>query len=405
MPSTLTQCELIDVSTMLKNYAQAAVAAGLPLAIWRMPNDKNIHLAVDYSGRLHPQKLDLEEASSGFAFQAFEGKEAFLLHNDFYFQSEKGILKQHTKSTDTELRKEGEQRFLAALAKVYHNKNQKTVYFVKPAPVSRSQRAHFERAVRQAVEAISENAFEKVVLSRNKTIMLSENYEWIDSFLAVSNAYPTAFVATVSAADFGTWLCATPEILVSMDKEGIFRTISLAGTQARNGLENLRQAAWSQKEIEEQAMVSRYIINCFKKIRLREFEEKGPRTVAAGNLIHLRTDFSVDTKATNFEALSTVMLELLHPTSAVCGMPKEAALDFIRKTEGYDRSFYSGYLGTVNIEQESHLFVHLRCLQLHEKEATLYAGGGITADSIPEKEWEETEMKCLTLASVFDNAQ
>ncbi len=148
-------------------------------------------------------------------------------------------------------------------------------------------------------------------------------------------------------------------------------------------------------------MVGRYIISCFKKIRVREYLEEGPKTVVAGNLMHLRSDFSVDTKTINFPELGTVMLELLHPTSAVCGMPKMEALAFIQQYEGYDREFYSGYLGPVNVGNETHLFVNLRCMKIQNNVATLYAGGGITEDSEPEKEWQETEMKCQTMLSVL----
>jgi isochorismate synthase len=101
-----------------------------------------------------------------------------------------------------------------------------------------------------------------------------------------------------------TWLCATPEILVSQDAEGIFKTISLAGTQSAilpdGHVVSSQDARWSQKEIEEQAFVSRYIIECFKKIRLREYIENGPKTIKAGNLLHLKTEYLVDTKALNF---------------------------------------------------------------------------------------------------------
>ena len=148
-------------------------------------------------------------------------------------------------------------------------------------------------------------------------------------------------------------------------------------------------------------MVSRYIVNCFKKIRLREYEEEGPKTVLAGNLMHLRTDFSVDTRAVNFPQLGTVMLDLLHPTSAVCGMPKAPALEFILRHETYRREFYSGYLGPINIDRATHLFVNLRCLQLREDKAILYAGAGVTAESVAEKEWLETEMKCQTMLRVL----
>src|SRR5690606_35800755 len=114
---------------------------------------------------------------------------------------------------------------------------------------------------------------------------------------------------------------------------------------------------WTQKEIEEQALVSRYIINNLKKIRLREFDELGPKTIVAGNVMHLKTEYTIDMKATNFPQLGTIMLQLLHPTSAVCGMPLEPSLEFLRKHEGYDREFYSGYLGPVHVNNAINLFV------------------------------------------------
>jgi isochorismate synthase len=148
-------------------------------------------------------------------------------------------------------------------------------------------------------------------------------------------------------------------------------------------------------------LVERYIISCFKKIRLREYDEYGPKTVVAGNLMHLKSEFTVDMKETNFPQLGTIMLRLLHPTSAVCGMPLEPALEFLNRHEGYNRSFYSGFLGPVNIDEQIHIFVNLRCMQLRQADAVLYAGAGVTSDSIPEKEWEETEMKMNTLMRVL----
>ena len=117
----------------------------------------------------------------------------------------------------------------------------------------------------------------------------------------------------------------------------------------------------------------------------------------AGNLLHLQTRFQVDSERINFPQMASVMLELLHPTSAVCGMPKDIAFDFIQKNEEYDRGFYSGYLGPVNINSITHLFVNLRSLKISGSQITLFAGCGITADSTPEKEWIETEMKLKTI--------
>jgi isochorismate synthase len=99
------------------------------------------------------------------------------------------------------------------------------------------------------------------------------------------------------------------------------------------------------------------------------------------------------------------MLSLLHPTSAVCGTPKEAAIDWIKQAEAHDREFYSGYLGPVNLNDEIYLFVNLRTVKVRKEtngySATYYAGCGITEDSDPEKEWEETEMKCQTLQRIL----
>ncbi|UOQ71783.1 chorismate-binding protein [Hymenobacter cellulosilyticus] len=174
-------------------------------------------------------------------------------------------------------------------------------------------------------------------------------------------------MSLVSAPGAGTWLGASPEVLVEVDEQGVFRTMALAGTQALAPGALPQHAIWRQKEIEEQALVARYIVSCFKQLRLREYEETGPRTVVAGQLLHLRTDFAVNLRQVPFPTLGTDMLRLLHPTSAVGGMPKQAALSFLQEHEGYDRAYYSGFLGPVNLPQAgvSRLFVNLRCLQLH----------------------------------------
>jgi isochorismate synthase len=201
--------------------------------------------------------------------------------------------------------------------------------------------------------------------------------------------------------DIGTWMGATPEVLVSVEDNNIFRTVALAGTLPYHEGINLRTVAWTQKEIAEQALVERYIISCFKKIRLREYDEYGPKTVVAGNVMHLRSDFTVDMKATGFPQLGSIMLQLLHPTSAVCGMPLDNALAFLKEHEDYERGFYAGFLGPVNFNNNINLFVNLRCMQLLDDTAILYAGAGVTIDSIPEKELEETEFKLNTLYNVI----
>ncbi len=259
----------------------------------------------------------------------------------------------------------------------------------------------YTNSVQTSIDAILKSDLNKVVPSKIKLHSLPANFSLAEAFVTLCSKYPTAFISVVSTKEFGTWLTATPELLINVNSEGVFETMALAGTQKNNPNKALHEVAWVDKDIEEQAMVSRYIINRFKEIRLRNFAEKGPMTVRAGNLNHLCTTFKVDTKATNFQNLGGVMLNLLHPTSAVCGMPKVTALNLLNKIELHDRKFYTGYLGPVNTHNETSLYVNLRCMELFKTKANLFAGAGVTAISTPENEWNETELKFNTLLNII----
>ena len=391
-----------------------AISYSYAAALWRLPKRTYKHLIVDVSGKVGRVKIDLEETQPAFAFSPFlnpDGTQTLLIKADIYFMfdADNQLTEDDCENGLVMGRDFNRSIFLEDdIEPIIQSKSSKTTQ--KPlVDSSDSTAAAYISSVRQAVEAIQNGQMQKVVLSRSKDIQLSDSLEIVDAFDKLCQAYPNAFVSAVYLPEEqAVWLGASPETLVSMNRDGIFRTISLAGTQSAydtdGQLVHPSEARWTQKEIEEQALVSRYIISCFKQIRLREFIEIGPKTVLAGNLMHLRTDYEVDTKAVNFPQLGTVMLDLLHPTSAVCGMPKVPALDFILQHEQNEREFYSGFLGPVNVQQETHLFVNLRTMKIQQQYARLFAGAGITEDSIPEKEWKETEMKCETLLSVvFDS--
>lgn len=274
-------------------------------------------------------------------------------------------------------------------------------YYTNGVEQHTTSKANYTASVQQGIDSILTSELVKVVPTKIKLHNLPPEFSLANAFVKLCDEYPSAFISIVSTKEFGTWLTATPELLISVDKEGVFETMALAGTQKYNTETAMHEVAWVDKDIEEQAMVSRYIINRFKEIRLREFTEKGPMTVRAGNLTHLCTTFKVDTKATDFHDLGGVMLNLLHPTSAVCGMPKEAALELIDKIESHDRKFYTGYLGPVNINNEIALYVNLRCMELFKDKTNLFAGAGVTAISDHEKEWNETELKFNTLLNII----
>ena len=400
LPSQLSS--LVDNAKLL--FA-AAIESSLPVAIWRLPNAHSFHLIIDLSQGQKSTKISFDKSQKGFVLNAFNSEDGqkHFINADLHFESQTKELKESFESQKKgSIEYENKLKLFQKYKELVTTPNQKTPFFVKEnVKHQHKQPEEYEKMVQKAVDCMKNDEFDKVVLSRSKAVDLKEDFDILTLFQNLSNRYSSAFVSLVSSPKTGTWMCASPEVLLSVDKDKIFRTIALAGTQSGEGLEDLSEALWRQKEIEEQAFVSRYIINCFKKIRLREFSERGPATVRAANLIHLRSDFSVDMKAVNFLELAEVMLELLHPTSAVCGMPKELATQFILENEGYFRDFYTGYLGTVNMSEESHIFVNLRCMQVLDNQAILYAGGGITKHSKPQKEWEETEMKFKTLLQVL----
>ena len=131
---------------------------------------------------------------------------------------------------------------------------------------------------------------------------------------------------------------------------------------------------------------------------ITEYSLQGPYTKKAGRLIHLRTDFSFPDNVAGKKL--TRLIRSLHPTSAICGMPMEKSLQFIQKLEKHNREYYAGYLGPIGIDDEMQLFVNLRCMKVLQNELVLFVGSGITSESNPEDEWDETEIKADTLLSI-----
>ncbi|MEM8893305.1 MAG: chorismate-binding protein [Bacteroidota bacterium] len=386
----------IQAEVQLHNLLAFASQSGLAFACWRLPNNSTTHAIIDTGGQLHKGKQSLESSAPGFLVSPFvnnERSEEVFLHADIHI-----ITQGKDSSINITLdpnRSVKANEFLNDVS--INNDRQQFKLDTSPKDVSPSDGHNsFLNFVAECVDAIHQGRFKKVVPSRFKDLKLDDSINPLVQFTKICDHYPASFASFISLPESGTWLGASPEVLVKMTGD-IFSTMALAGTQRITPDQDLRDVAWTQKEIEEQAMVSRYIINCFKKIRLREFEENGPRTIKAANLIHLLTEYEVDMAAVNFPQLGSVMVELLHPTSAVCGMPLEPAMEFLLSHEKHDRELYSGYLGPVNIENSTQLFVNLRCMRVYDHLVRAFVGAGVTEGSLPEKEWLETEYKSQTM--------
>jgi isochorismate synthase len=332
----------------------------LPFVIYKKPNDTNVIGIFQKNGTLF-EVNDFTE--KGFVFASFDGNKTVLIPE-----------------------KESE------IMSVVLNKSTADIPNNEYVLPNESDRNNFKNLVTKGIQAINNNEFKKVVLSRKETVDIVD-FDIVDAFEKLVHLYPSTFVYCFFHPKVGIWLGATPEQLLK-SKNNVFETIALAGTQKDNGS---NEVFWHKKEEEEQQFVTDYIIKILNEVASDVLVSQ-PYSIKAGMIWHIKTDIS---GVLNSDFGLQQVIQLLHPTPAVCGLPKEQSKAFILENESYDRTFYTGFLGELNMENKSDLFVNLRCMEICESQANLYMGCGITKDSIPEKEWEESINKSLTMKKVL----
>ena len=244
---------------------------------------------------------------------------------------------------------------------------------------------------------IVQGGCDKIVLSRTADVPLRPGTSPLSLFQRACKLYPHQCIALVDMPEVGTWLMATPEVLLASE-HGTCRTMALAGTQKAPGTYRFGdEVAWSAKNRREQRYVANYIHDLLQR-HASHVIQTPPHTTRAARLLRLCTDFRFNLPGGT--GLGT-LLEALHPTPAVCGMPKERAQQFILHNESEPRAYYSGFCGPLDMAGQTHLFVNLRCMNLRGDTCRLYAGGGIVAESKEEDEWNETELKLNTMRDVL----
>ncbi|OIP85137.1 MAG: hypothetical protein AUK44_00475 [Porphyromonadaceae bacterium CG2_30_38_12] len=252
--------------------------------------------------------------------------------------------------------------------------------------------------INEAKAAMQQGKLVKVVLSKVCTEHVPDNFNIAAMFERLCSKYTQAFVYLIQIPEMGCWLGATPEPLLTVE-QNTYRTVSLAGTQIATG-KAIHEYTWTSKEIEEQAIVTNFIAQSIADLGIENILQKGPINYQAGNLIHLQTIFEFRAKPSR--QLIPSLLKALHPTPSIGGLPRQEALSFIEKTEKHDRSYYTGLLGSLQANEESQIFVNLRCMQYTDNQLIFYSGAGITSSSIAENEWYETENKMQTLKQVLE---
>ncbi len=263
---------------------------------------------------------------------------------------------------------------------------------IKLHETSSEKKTHTD-LVENAIKYIDTQNLKKIVVSRKKEVDL-ERIDYLVIFERLFSLYPSAFRYVWFHPQTGFWCGATPEILLQT-KDLTFTTMALAGTKK---IVKDKKPHWTAKEILEQRFVKESILKILENVTTIVRASK-TYNHKAGQVVHLRTDITgvFNRHKTNLLSIT----KALHPTPAVCGTPRDEALRFIIKNEDYNREFYTGFLGNVCEESTcSDFFVNLRCMKITNNTVSFYAGGGITFDSNPLTEWEETQNKLQTMTEV-----
>ena len=351
----------------------------LPFVVYRKPNESEVKALLQKDSTLHITK---DFTQTGFVFAPFDDKEDAVLIP--FSKSEYSTID------------------VAIHARIGIHSISENNFF--------EDKEHHIDLVQKAIQKTDSGLFEKVVVSRQEAVTMEDSNP-LDTFKRLLKIYPTAFVYCWCHPKVGLWLGASPETLLRIEGNQ-FTTMALAGTQNYEGALDVE---WGNKEKEEQQLVTDFVVNSLEKT-VDSLNVSDVETIKAGNLLHLRTTLTgtLNLKQSNLKQL----LCNLHPTPAVCGQPKEMAMQFILENENYNREFYTGFLGELNMKQKisrnsnrenieniaysvvknvTNLYVNLRCMQFKNNEALIYVGGGITKDSVPEDEWQETVSKTLVM--------
>ncbi|MDR2414070.1 MAG: chorismate-binding protein [Odoribacteraceae bacterium] len=347
----------------------------IPFYSYRLPGSREVVFGAQLSGESHLfQGFERHQRGKGFLVTPFSPSSwsfPYFIRADISFTGE---------LTDA--------RAIAALREtVFHASPREC-----PAP-DPSYREYVERAG-ELLALIKREGLKKVVLSRAITTT-GASIETAPRFFERAGVYDHAFRFLFSLPGKGAWTGVSPELFLKYDRDG-FRTVALAGTLPVAGTP--LPVEWPLKEQEEQRIVDEYVAGVLATFFTRHLEREPPVTTRAGNVYHLCTRFYSDEQLPGSEI--DRLIAQLHPTPAVCGIPKKRAMQVIADMEWQERGYYGGLVGPVEHNGAFDLFVNIRSMELFAGAARLRAGGGITSLSNPVEEWEETCRKADTLLNI-----
>jgi len=267
---------------------------------------------------------------------------------------------------------------------------------------SAEEKSNWDKLINKAKDILKNNQSEKLVLSRQKIFSLSNQPDWNFIFEKLERKFPECYLFLSKSKD-SYFFGVSPEKFISVNN-GKIEVEAVAGSAPRskqkpedmsyeNGL------LVSTKNLKEHKYVSEFIINVLKEYSTNISSSDKQEIKKLDNIQHLITKVSAELKVKDklFE-----LIEALYPTPAVCGVPKNDAIEYIRQIENYDRGLYSGLIGWLDFEGNCDFSVTIRSALAKGKEITAYAGAGIVEDSNPDEEFIETQLKLKPILMLFN---
>ena len=297
---------------------------------------------------------------------------------------------------------------LAAAFKILSNSGNERIKLTDYSVISSNQhdlqiKESWNEKVNRALDEISKGIFQKIVLSRQVKLELSDVPTLPHLLSQLSEKYPLCYIFAYRS-NKSVFFGASPEKLAKIS-HGWIEADALAGSTPRGKTEEedirlANELLSSRKNLAEQNAVVEFIANSFTGFSEEINYSSKPIIRKLPNIQHLWTPIRAKLK-TNKTLFS--ILKEIHPTPAICGVPWNIALSSIKAMEDHRRGLFAGIIGWFNFESEGEFAVAIRSALLKEKELYAFAGCGIVNGSDPEEEFEETELKLKPIMSLFEN--
>ncbi|MCS7054319.1 MAG: isochorismate synthase [Ignavibacterium sp.] len=256
--------------------------------------------------------------------------------------------------------------------------------------------------VSEAIDLIKNGRLSKIVVSRKKQFKLLSEIDYSGLFETINKTYPDCFNFLIKSNN-SIFFGSTPELLVQLEKNR-FKSEALAGS-IRRGLNDYEDKYYSElllsdkKNLLEHQIVVDYLQSQLSNIVTNFYVDDKPKIKKLRNIQHLNTEVfgEILPEKNIFHIIKTIF-----PTPAVCGIPKQVALDELANIERFERGIFTGILGWLNFNSQAEFCVALRCGLVYKNYLTAFAGCGIVENSVDIDEFNETELKINSIIDFFD---